>query len=196
MNPMFANNAGLDKTLVFSGSNVTWSDAGCTAPGPCPFDINVLFTTPFYYSSSNGPLLIDMLETNLSAKSGTFDAASFTAPGGSVAQVVGTLGSAMGTFSYQGSVVQLDVSGTSAGGHPSFTGLVNPASNIQLGFPNSGIAQGSILVVYGFNLASTGLLTTSALPLANSLGGTSMTVTVNGTTRPDADRLYLWRVVV
>jgi uncharacterized protein (TIGR03437 family) len=184
MNPTFAYNAGLDKTLVFSGSNVTWSDTGCTAPGPCPFDINLLFTTPFYYSSSNGPLLIDMLETNFSAKSGTFDAASFTAPGGTVAQVVGTLGAAMGTFSYQGSVVQLTYLGAAPAGNPSFTELVNPASNIQLGFPNSGIAQGSILVVYGFNLASTGLLTTSALPLANNLGGTSMTVTVNGTTLP------------
>jgi hypothetical protein len=55
MSPTFANNASFDKTLVFSGSNVSWSDAGCTAPGPCPFDINVVFATPFYYSGSNGP---------------------------------------------------------------------------------------------------------------------------------------------
>src|ERR1700681_4661924 len=47
MSSTFANNVGSDKTLVFSGSNITWSDSGCTKPGPCPFDINIVFTTPY-----------------------------------------------------------------------------------------------------------------------------------------------------
>ncbi|MGD1069665.1 MAG: hypothetical protein ABSB15_05950 [Bryobacteraceae bacterium] len=182
MSPTFANNVGQDKTLVYSGSDVSWSDAGCTAPGPCPFDINIVFSTPFYYSSKNGSLLIDMFETNLSATSGATDAESYAAPGGGVGQVVGTPGAAMGTFSYQGNIVQLTYLGSPAAGHPGITGIVNPASNIPPGLPNSGIAQGSLFVVYGNNLASAGLLQATTLPLPNSLGVTSIAVTVNGTT--------------
>jgi hypothetical protein len=106
MSSTFANNVGPDKTLVYSGSNIVARDTGCTAPGPCPSDINITFTTPFFYGAA-GPLLIDLFETNLSGTSGALDAQSFPAPGGSVAQVVGPLGSSAGTFSYQGSIVQL-----------------------------------------------------------------------------------------
>ena len=97
MSPTFAQNVGPDKTLVFSGSNITWSDAGCAAPGPCPYDITIQFTTPFYYSDATGTLLIDMLETNLSAKSGATDVSSTAAPGDGVAQVLGTLGNGGGS---------------------------------------------------------------------------------------------------
>jgi uncharacterized protein (TIGR03437 family) len=191
MSPTFANNVGPDKTLVYSGTNVTWSDSGCAAPGPCPFDINIVFTTPFLYSGGgNGTLLIDMVETGVSATSGTFDAASFAAPGGGVSQVTGTGGAAAGTFSYQGSVVQLTY--TSAAQIPSFSGIVNPASNIPPGFfQNSGIAQGSIFVVYGSNLGPASLAQASTLPLPTTagLGGTSIGVTVGGTT-VNAPMLY------
>ena len=182
MSPTFANNVGVDQTLVYSGSNVSWSDAGCSAPGPCPFDINIVFSMPFYYSSKMGSLLIDMFETNLNATSGATDADSYTAPGGGVGQVVGNLGAAMGTFSYQGNIVQLTYLGSPSAGHPGISGVVNPASNIPPGLPNSGIAQGSIFVVYGNNLASAGLLQATTLPLTTTLGATSIAITVNGTT--------------
>ena len=57
----FANNVGPDKTLVFSGT-FTMSSAGCNVAGttPCPWANAVIFTTPFYYNSANGPLLIDL----------------------------------------------------------------------------------------------------------------------------------------
>jgi hypothetical protein len=65
---------------------------------------------------------------------------------------------------------------TSAAQSPTFTGIVNPASNIPPGLPNSGIAQGSILVVYGSNLGPATLVLPTTLPLPTTAGlaGTSI----------------------
>ena len=67
---------------------------------------------------------------------------------------------------------------------PTFTGVVNPASNIPPGLPNYGIAQGSIFVGYGAGLGPSSLVSASSLPLPTTAGlaGTSISVTVNGTT--------------
>jgi uncharacterized protein (TIGR03437 family) len=67
---------------------------------------------------------------------------------------------------------------------PLLTGVVNPASNIPPGLPEYGIAQGSIFVVYGAGLGPTSLIQASALPLPTTAGlaGTSISVTVGGTT--------------
>lgn len=105
----FANNVGANKTLVFSGSNVTLSDAGCTSPPHlvCPFDLTITFTTPFFYDHAD-PLLIDMQWTNVDGISGAFDnqSSSFP-PGGSVATVGGALGSTTGTVETSGEVLQI-----------------------------------------------------------------------------------------
>lgn len=182
MSSTFANNVGPDKTLVFSGSNVSWSDAGCAKPGPCPFDINIAFSTPFQFNAT-GPLLIDMQATNFSAVSGAFDDESFTGPpGGAVAQVIGALGSASGNFAYQGSIVQIAYTALTTN-NPSFTGIVNVASNIPPGMPNYGIAQGSLFAIYGSNLGPPTLSVASLpLPTTAGLSGTSVTIGVNGTT--------------
>src|SRR6185437_7188360 len=105
MSTTFADNVGSDKTVVFSGSNVPLKDSGCTAPGPCPFDITLDFQKPFTYTPSKGALLLDFAETAIGG-TGAFDAAMFSAPGGSVATLVGTSGSATGTFAYAGPIVQ------------------------------------------------------------------------------------------
>ena len=179
MSTTFASNSGSDRTLVFSGSNVTLSDAGCASPGPCPFDINIVFTTPFTYNAGNGPLLIDLLQTNVTAKSGAFDAASFTSPGGSAAQVVAPLGNTTGQFTYQGTILQVTYSQVTVG--PTFSGVVNPAGGIPPGFPGYGLAQGSVFTIYGNNLgpATAAQPTTSPFP-TNGLGGTAVTITPRG----------------
>jgi uncharacterized protein (TIGR03437 family) len=181
MSSTFANNVGTDKTVVFSGSNITWSDAGCNKPGPCPFDINITFTTPYRYNGT-GPILIDISFTNILATAGAFDAASFTGPpGGSVAQVVGSLGNATGTFSYQGDIVQLTYTPLTTN-NPSITGVVNVASNIPPGLPNYAIAQGSLFAIYGSNLGPASLaVATPPLPTTAGLAGTTITIGVNGT---------------
>ena len=65
---------------------------------------------------------------------------------------------------------------------PAPKAVLNPASNILAGLPNFGIAQGSIFVVYGANMGPAALAVTQSLPLQNTLSGTSVQVTVGGTT--------------
>ena len=74
MSTTFANNVGSDNTPVVSLSNFQLTGAGCTAPGPCPFANNIVFTTPFPYDRANGPLLIDGQFTAFAALgTGEFD---------------------------------------------------------------------------------------------------------------------------
>jgi uncharacterized protein (TIGR03437 family) len=75
------------------------------------------------------------------------------------------------------------MAGTLAAQNPSFTGIVNAASDIPPGFSNYGIAQGSIFVVYGSSLGPANLVqATIPLPTTAGLGGTSITITVGSTT--------------
>lgn len=63
-------------------------------------------------------------------------------------------------------------------------GVLNSASYALDGMPNSGVAQGSLFVVFGTDLAAPGLHVAS-YPLLKEFLGTSMRVTVKGeTTRP------------
>jgi uncharacterized protein (TIGR03437 family) len=71
--------------------------------------------------------------------------------------------------------------GPTGGGGPSVTGLANNYSYIPNGLPNYGIAQGSIVDIFGTDLApsSTPL---QSVPLSTTLAGVTVTVTVNSTT--------------
>jgi len=62
--------------------------------------------------------------------------------------------------------------------HP--VGVVNAASYIRSGFPNSGIAQGSLFVIFGRDLGPAELRTFPGLPKPASLAGTSVRVTAGG----------------
>src|SRR5689334_12163245 len=59
--------------------------------------------------------------------------------------------------------------------------IQNNYSYILPGMPNYGIAQGSIFIVTGVNLA-TAASDLQSVPLPLQLNGTSVSVTVNGTT--------------
>ena len=61
-------------------------------------------------------------------------------------------------------------------------GVLNSGSYSPPGLPNAAIAQGSLFVVKGTNLGPAVLQQVAAYPLTASLGGTSVAVTVNGTT--------------
>lgn len=61
-------------------------------------------------------------------------------------------------------------------------GVVNGASFRSNNFPNAGIAQRSIFNVFGTDLADAGLQTATSFPLQTSMGGTSIQVTVGGST--------------
>jgi uncharacterized protein (TIGR03437 family) len=70
-------------------------------------------------------------------------------------------------------------------------GVRNAASYTLPGLPNSGIAQGSLFIVFGQNMGPTKIVQVSSFPLPTSAGlaGTSIQVTVNGT-NVDAIMLY------
>ena len=68
-------------------------------------------------------------------------------------------------------------------------GILNAASYGLDGLPNAGIAQGSIFTVFGFGVGPATSQTVGAFPLPTTLGGTSIKVTVAGTT-VDAIMLY------
>src|SRR5437016_5360596 len=70
-------------------------------------------------------------------------------------------------------------------------GIRNGASYASPGLPNSGIAQGSIFIVFGQNLGPAAIAQVSRFPLPTSQGlaGTSIKIAVGGTT-VDAIMLY------
>ena len=60
LSPIFADNVGLNNSIVRSGS-LTISGRNIHFPGgPNPFEIGVQFTTPFFYDPSQGNLLLDV----------------------------------------------------------------------------------------------------------------------------------------
>jgi len=61
-------------------------------------------------------------------------------------------------------------------------GILNHFSYATPGLPNGSIAQGSIFDVYGTNMGPAELAQPSGFPLPTALGGTSVQVTVAGTT--------------
>jgi uncharacterized protein (TIGR03437 family) len=65
---------------------------------------------------------------------------------------------------------------------PMITAIENAATNIPPGLPNAAIAQGALFVVKGMNLGPANLVVATAFPLATSIGGTSIQITVGGTT--------------
>jgi uncharacterized protein (TIGR03437 family) len=67
------------------------------------------------------------------------------------------------------------------GAQPTISSIGNSATYLPPGLPNSGIAQGSIFVIFGSNMGPTTLAQVQAYPLKTSLSGTSVTVTVGGT---------------
>jgi uncharacterized protein (TIGR03437 family) len=65
---------------------------------------------------------------------------------------------------------------------PTINNLTNAASNITQGLPNSGIAQGAIFVIFGNNLGPSPISIATNAFQNTTLSGTSISLTVNGTT--------------
>lgn len=60
-------------------------------------------------------------------------------------------------------------------------GIVNNASYIPAGLPNSGIVQGSMFAIFGTNLGALGYRKVEAFPIPTEMAGTSVRVSVGGT---------------
>ena len=74
--------------------------------------------------------------------------------------------------------VTVPITGTA----PNLTSVVNAASGIMAGLPNSGIAQGAIFLIVGSNLGPAAIAVDANAFQHTSVGGTSVSVTVNGQT--------------
>jgi len=80
--------------------------------------------------------------------------------------------------------------GAPAGAVPQIRSILNAASYSQPGMPNSGIARGSMFVVFGTDLGPAELQQAAGFPLRTSLGSTSIRVTV-GATSVEALMVYV-----
>jgi uncharacterized protein (TIGR03437 family) len=65
---------------------------------------------------------------------------------------------------------------------PTITNIENAASNISAALPNSGIAQGAIFILQGNDLGPAAISIASSAFQSTSLSGTSISVTISGTT--------------
>ena len=83
---------------------------------------------------------------------------------------------------FQSGLVLLVGMGIAAAQTPVITAVANDASGIMQGLPNAGIAQGSIFLVVGTNLGPSTLATASAPFHDTTVGDTSVSIVVNGTT--------------
>jgi uncharacterized protein (TIGR03437 family) len=163
---------GPDNTLVASGT-ATINGAACAGPAPCPFATPVVFTKPFFYDPTSGALLVDIQATAFSGASGQFDVVDCAAPGCSLANIFGTLGSATASqFNYGGNVTQITyttVPPVTPAPTTNFTYTANVSKlstqfgNIGGAFPASvtpfgnATIQGSIVVPVDQNQSPTGL---------------------------------------
>jgi len=80
--------------------------------------------------------------------------------------------------------LQYTTFGAASGGvnAPRITAIENAATNVPPGLPNAAIAQGALFVVKGKNLGPANAVVATVFPLTTSIGGTSVQVTVGGTT--------------
>jgi uncharacterized protein (TIGR03437 family) len=67
-----------------------------------------------------------------------------------------------------------------AAAQPVVTGALNTASYALSGLPNGGLAQGSMIAIFGRNLGPTAIAQASSFPLPKALGGTSARLTAGG----------------
>jgi hypothetical protein len=138
----FAKNVGSDNTLVFSGTAML-SGAGCPGPAPCPFANNIVFTTPYLFEPEGGSIVADLQLTSFGG-SGQFDDLACSAPGCSIAEIIGSpLGSPAGLFSYGGPITQFTFTTEPL---PFFTGEVSLGNGVyDLQFPD-----GNLFGAYNF----------------------------------------------
>src|SRR5579864_215817 len=88
-------------------------------------------------------------------------------------------------------VLSVGLFGAVASAQPTISAVVNGASFSQVPLPNSSIAQGSFFSIFGANLGpatsacgtNLGACLWSSYPLPTSIMGTSVSITVGGTTK-------------
>jgi hypothetical protein len=107
----YANNVGPDATTVYNAA-LSGASPGCNAPGPCPFDLAIPFSTQFVFNPLNGRLLVDItVSAPTGTPQGSLDGVGFADNTSStIATVSGDPTQATGMLATAGFVIELDIS--------------------------------------------------------------------------------------
>jgi uncharacterized protein (TIGR03437 family) len=193
------NNLNLDTgAIVASGGDISWSGTSINVVGSAT-DVD-LANTPLG-SEGNGVANYDMLVqqgsgliTEYAGILGSYLKTTAIAPAVNDILIVKTNGgnySALLVTAIGSGSITLEFetfpASSSGGGGPTITGVVNNYSYIPAGFPNSGIAPGTIFLIFGTGMsaAPTGNveLQSSASPgIPTTLAGATLSVTSGGKT--------------
>jgi uncharacterized protein (TIGR03437 family) len=173
----YANNVGPDAVTVYNAA-LSGASAGCSAPGPCNFDIAIPFSTPFAFDPTKGRLLVDLVFSAPSGKpTGSLDAIAFSdATTSTIANVSGDPTQTAGKLGTDGIVFGLDTS------TPLISAVENAATNLMPALPNSAIAQGAIFILKGSSLGPATISISQAAFQSTTLSGTSVSFTSGGST--------------
>lgn len=174
-------------TTGASGGDLKWDGSTLTPQGSATAALAPVSGSQFYNTlTSSQTLMLFAQALNLSGAAISAPAANAIilvhTNGGNWAKILVTSNSG-GSLGLQ--YTTFGASGTA----PSITAVENAATNIPPGFPNSGIAQGSLFVVKGANLGPATFIQQTSFPFTTNIGGTSIQVTVNGT-KVDAIMFY------
>jgi uncharacterized protein (TIGR03437 family) len=178
---------------VTSGGDISWSGTSITPQGSA---VGIDATPLAGISGASGySTVTSSLINSLAAQFGGLLAASPITPvvndllivktnGGNYAKILVT------AISGTSITLEFDTfsgSSTTSGG-PTIKTIVNNYSALQPGLPSYGIAPASLFVIYGTGLsgAASSLESSAAPGLPLTVGGTSISVTVNGTTTTPA----------
>ncbi|HLG99355.1 MAG TPA: hypothetical protein VKX49_23800 [Bryobacteraceae bacterium] len=175
-------------TVVSPGGDLLWNGSTLTPQGSATAAIYGFFGTQATYNTvtqdliakipssvfSQNPLpaagLVQMPILIVKTNGGNYAKALVASDSG------GSITFQFDTFTSGGS------GGGGGAGGGSLTAVENAATNLVPGLPNSPIAQGALFVVKGTGLGPANVVVASSFPLSTTIGGTSVSVTVNGTT--------------
>jgi len=170
-----------------SGGDLLWSGTSITPQGSAKAGVIPILT------GASGFAALD--QATLQAISGSGSSAPIPSSNLPVGTILGVLTNAahvakvLVTANSGASItLQFTTFGATGGsGGPSITNVLNNSSEIPAGFPNSGIAQGSIFKVLGSGLATAGdeanLHSSEGAGLQTTLNGATVTVTVGSVTK-------------
>jgi len=170
--------------VVTSGGDIKWTGTSLTlvgsATGVDATSIEPALSGATGYSALSLSLITELAGNQLSSSAlapANNDVLVVKTNGGHYAKLLANSVGASISFEYT-------TYGASAGsgGGPNITGITNNYSNIPPGAPNYGISPGTLFVIYGSGFASAADVPKNTFPLAQSLNGTSVSVTVNGKT--------------
>jgi len=104
LSPVFNNNIGADSVQVFSGS--LFINANNTGASPRPFEVQVPFSTPFFYNPAMGNLSMSVITTT---GAGSFGLDGHDLFGDGVGRVFGANGPTSGTVDTFGFVTRFGI---------------------------------------------------------------------------------------